>query len=465
MPLAFILSVLAALVISENAPQRPVDGAGIRFLLALAGMMLVALFAAITSGVTAQRLRLDHDRCDLVLRRFRWLRRIHAVLWLVAAGAILYGLGWGQLVRFNLHLNRVLLVDDVLILAPVVMPMVLSWAAFYEVDRAVRLRIREAASLAPDLPTRSQYVALHLRHYLGILLLPVLGLVAFQDAAELIAPGWTEARYAAVLYIVPFLLLLLLFPVLLRHVWLTCPLPSGRLRDRLLDAARRFRFQSRDILVWHTGGLLANAAVAGFIPGFRYMFLTDGLLSHLDEDEIEAVFAHEAGHVKHRHLLWRILAMVAPLSLWLLAAQRWPGTLDRLGTWFATSGLGLQVPMGLATLGAMALYVFFVFGFYSRLLEAQADLFGFRALRTEVGPCESPAATLISALEKLAALNGTDRKASSWQHGSIARRVALMHRAATDPAFRRRYHRRIALLNALVVVVVASPVLYRLLIG
>jgi STE24 endopeptidase len=428
-------------------------------------MALVALFAAITSGLTARRLRLDHQRRDLVLRRFRWLRRIHIVLWLAAAGAILYGLGWGQLIRFNLQLDRVLLVDDVLILTPVVMPLVLSWAAFYEVDRAVRLCIGDAASLEADLPTRSQYLALHLRHFLGILLLPVLGLVAFQDAAELIAPGWTESRYAPFVYVLPLVVLFLLFPVLLRHVWLTRPLPSGCLRQRLQDAARRFGFRSADILVWNTRGLLANAAVTGFIPGLRYTFLTDGLLSHLDEDEIEAVFAHEVGHVKHRHFLWRILAMVAPLSLWLLTAQHWPGALNRIESWFATSGLALQVPMGLTTLVAMALYVFFVFGLYSRLLEAQADLFGCRAMTTGEGTCPSPAGRLISALEKLAALNGTNRKASGWQHASVARRVALLNRAAADPAFPRRFHRCVALVNAVLAVVVASPVLYRLLIG
>ncbi len=33
------------------------------------------------------------------------------------------------------------------------------------------------------------------------------------------------------------------------------------------------------------------------------VFLTDYLLEHLTLEEIETIFAHELGHIKHRHLL------------------------------------------------------------------------------------------------------------------------------------------------------------------
>ena len=41
--------------------------------------------------------------------------------------------------------------------------------------------------------------------------------------------------------------------------------------------------------------MVINAAVAGFLPPFRYVFLSDGLLSYLGDEEIAAVFAHEMG--------------------------------------------------------------------------------------------------------------------------------------------------------------------------
>ena len=83
--------------------------------------------------------------------------------------AALYWLGWPQLVRFNWRLDGLFLVDDVLIFLPVVVPLVLSWGAFYEVERCLHRTASHRQATAADIPplaTRSQYVQLHVRHYL-----------------------------------------------------------------------------------------------------------------------------------------------------------------------------------------------------------------------------------------------------------------------------------------------------------
>ena len=463
MQLALILAVLAALAISEDGPSEPVGGAGYRLAVVLAGMMLVALFAAVASGVTAYRLRRGSHERSVLMRRFRRLRQVHVALWLATAGGILWWLDWGQLVRFNWHLDHVFLVDDVLILMPVVLPMVLSWAAFYEVDRALRVGLSGDAALEGPPASRRQYLGVHLRHYLGVLLLPVLGLLAVQDAVDLVAPGLLESDWAVAIYGPAFLLLFLLFPVMLRHLWQTRPLEQGTLRSRLEKAAGRSGLGVRDVLVWQTGGLLVNAAVAGFAARLRYVFLTDGLLARLDEDEIEAVFDHELGHVRHRHLLLRILAMIAPLSLWLLAGQLAPESGYRVEAWLARAGLGLQVPMGLAIVAVMGVYMFFVFGFYSRLLEHQADLFACRAMAA--GSSESARETFVSALEKLTLAAGTSRKATGWQHASIARRVELLRQAAEEPRYLARFERRVRSVNLVLIAAVLSPAAWHVLLG
>lgn len=464
MQLALVLAILAALVVSQDVPSQPVGGAGLRLAIAVAGMALVAVFAAVASGVTASGLRRNAQQRSALMRRFRYLRTIHAGLWLATAGAILWGLDWARLVRFNWHLNHLLLVDEVLIMAPVLVPIVLSWAAFYEVERALRTEELVApGSGTASMATRGQYLAVHLRHYLGVLLVPVLGLLALQDGAEWLLPGALESDYAIAIYGPAFLLLFLLFPILLRQLWQTEPLADGTLRERLEATAGRSGLAVRRILVWRTGGLLVNAAVAGMVARLRYVFLTDGLLARLTEEEIATVFGHELGHVRHRHLLLRVLAMIAPLSLWILIEQMDPGAGRRVGAWLAHSGFGVQVPMGLLTVAGLGAYMFVAFGYYCRLLEHQADLFACRALGPEA--CPSGLEAFVSALEKLALASGTNRKATGWQHASIARRIDFLRQTAADPCRLTRFHRRVRLMSGVLIGVVVSPVLCRLLLG
>lgn len=461
MHFVLVMAVLAALVISENSPSQPVSSVTIRLATALGGMGLVALFAAVSSGVIARRLQSQQQRRAELLRWFRNLRRIHSALWLIVAGGILYWLGWSQLVRFNWSLDRFILVDELLILAPVLVPIVLSWCAFYDVERALQISEAGETALPAPLCSRRQYLSLHLRHYLGVLLLPVLAMLAIQDLAKWMVPDLLEGPYSAAVYAPPLLLVFAAFPSLLRRTWETAPLEPGMLRDRLEAASTRFGFRAREILVWRTGDMIVNAAVAGFLPGFRYIFLSDALLRQLNHEEVEAVFGHEVGHVRHRHLLLRVAAMLVPVCLWLLIQSACPEAAGRIEATLTGSRFGGPVPMGLVMLTGLGLYVLVVFGAYSRILETQADLYGCRG--GSVPGEHRPAEAFISALEKLASANGIDRKAASWQHASVAQRVDFLRQTETDPACERRFHRRVRLINRLVVALVLSPLAYRLL--
>ena len=42
------------------------------------------------------------------------------------------------------------------------------------------------------------------------------------------------------------------------------------------------------------------------LPHVRYILLSDLLLERMDDEQIEAVFAHEVGHVVHRHMAWYV---------------------------------------------------------------------------------------------------------------------------------------------------------------
>ncbi len=463
MQLVLILVIVAALSIADSAPSQPVSGAAGRLVIAGGGVVLVTLFAVAVSATIARRLRDDFARWRSLLRSFRHLRYVHLALWLITAVGTLYWLDWGQLVRFNWHLDRAFLVDELLILVPVLLPLVLSWAAFYEVDRVMFAAAASGSQHQASISTRRRYVLLHVRHNLGMLLVPVLGLLALQDATELLAPELVRSGYQALVFVPAIGVLFLFFPWLLRYVWHTRPLPPGPLRSRLEEAARRAGVHARDILVWHTDGRIANAAVAGLVRPLRYVFLTDALLQLLSEEEIETIFGHEVGHVRHHHLALRVLTMVAPLSLGLLLQQAFPEAVGRFEAWLDAGGLGVQGSMGLVLLAAMAIYALLVFGYYSRLLEHQADLFGCRALTP--APQRTSVETFTSALEKLAAAAGVGRNARGWQHASIARRIDFLHQLSRSPNRELHFHRRVRLLGILMIGIVASPLIHRLWLG
>jgi STE24 endopeptidase len=116
----------------------------------------------------------------------------------------------------------------------------------------------------------------------------------------------------------------------------------------------------------------------------------------------------------------------------------------------------------------LLVYLFIVFGYLSRRCERQADVHGCRTVSCrrpdcaghdddpELAPraaalCPTGVRTFIYALEKVAQANGISRDRpgflQSWQHGSIARRVAFLYGLLKDPAAERRFQRRVAVVK------------------
>ena len=118
-------------------------------------------------------------------------------------------------------------------------------------------------------------------------------------------------------------------PLVLGWIWKGTPLENERLRHGLQQLIDRAGIDCRNIVLLKTkSSKLANAWVAGIYPKWRSVFVTDYLLEHLNHNEIETIFAHELGHLKHRHLLkqvaWIVLGfggqlMLIRLSLFLLS--------------------------------------------------------------------------------------------------------------------------------------------------
>lgn len=454
--LVLFLVVLAALSTAQFSRAEPVANPSVCLALTLAGFAGLSLLALISSAITVRRLRGDFSNRAKILRRFDRMRQVHLGLWLFVSLAALYGLGWDRLVRFNWHLAGSFLADDLLILLPMLVPLVFSWATFYDVDR----ELQAGSSDEPNrLAGRWQYLRLHVLHHLGLVLVPVLLLLAADDAVRFLVPALSDGERSLLVAMGLLPALLLFFPDLLRRIWRTEPLRSGPLRDRLMAAARRWNMPLRDILLWRTDGLVVNAAVAGLMRRRRYVFLTDGLLKRLSDEQIEAVFAHEMGHVRYRHLTLRLVAVLAPICFWMVADNLFSVQLEALYSVLASGGPAATSLAGLLAIAAVALYAGLVFGPYARLLEKQADLFACRVMSSAEGlPGCAPGSLAPESvvcygrmLAQLAVAADVDSSRRGWLHPSIDDRVASLVDCALRPGYTGRFEALIWFSTALLV--------------
>src|SRR5690625_3906719 len=132
------------------------------------------------------------------------------------------------------------------------------------------------------------------------------------------------------------------------------PLQQASLQERIEALAKRCQFGLDGLFVMDGSkrSAHANAYFTGIGKNKRIVFF-DTLLDRLDEDEVEAVLAHELGHFKHKHVLRRlILNMGAALGFLLLL-----GWLSQQ-VWFYTD-LGVIPQLGRPNSG-LALILFFL---------------------------------------------------------------------------------------------------------
>ncbi len=454
MQLSILLAVVATIMISENAPAEPVGAESVRLLLTLGASLSVVLFATWGSFTISRVVRADTSDRQYWALWFRRLQQWHLVFWLATIAIVVYGLHWPQIVRYNWGLDKTLLIRDLLILAPVWGPLLCSWAVFYEVEsalrcgRAGRTTFRDTES--PQIVGRGPFVWLRARHYLGLCLLPVLTLLAFQDLVSLIRPGWPESEFGWLLYLVPIVGVTLVFPLLLSRIWRTEPLPHGALRTQLTQLTDRVGVRTRDFRIWQTNGQMLNAAVTGLFPSLRYVFITDGLLALLHDNETESVVAHELGHIRRWHLWLRILLLTLPIWVMGNVQVHAPAFGDYCTQWL-TQLFGDQAAVNSMIIPALTVtYAALAMGRYSRMLEHDADLCVYDAGQAEA---------FCTTLDRLSYLSNDRRQRRGWLHPSTVARVHLLQRAQHDPDVARRFRRKVNGCNwVLVAIWIVTPI-------
>jgi len=295
---------------------------------------------------------------------------------------------------------------------------------------------------------------------------------AQQTVTRYVPAAWLDSPWFYAAGIGAVALVFVWMPVAMKRVLGMHSFPPGPRRDRFEALAKRLNVRFRDLLIWPTHGSLATAVMIGVVPRWRYCAFSDRLLDELTDDELDAVFGHEIGHVKHAHVPFYLLFFMLSagvISTAVAAGLQLLHARELLPTGFL-SELVVAAPLGV--LGA---YLFVVFGWLSRRCERQADLFGARAVscgRTDCAvhaPTDFPVRGLapmcptgirvfVNALQQVAYVNGLDPHGGdhttflqaawawvrAWQHGPIPARIAFLRGLLVDPARERVAQRRIA---------------------
>jgi STE24 endopeptidase len=412
-------------------------------------MTLVALAADLPSRWFARQLyRWPSDRRQILRRYNRW-RLVHGFLNLGGYLVTRIYFCWGNVVRIDFRLDNSILLGEIFILAPLLTTLVAAWMSYYRVDRA--LYETSTAYGKTTFWSNREYLSFHLRHYLGLVFAILVLLFGTPKVLHALVPDVEQQPWFPLVQLAVYGGgAILLMPWLLTVVWSTRSLPKGELRDRLEAAARRLHFRYTDIRLWNTHGGVANAMVTGILPYPRYVLLSDHLLQNLTPDQIEAVFGHEVGHVKHFHMPLYLAFFVLSMTLLGFASknlqfQEIVNSTLPANEWFTRPGF-LSETLGV---GGLAFgYFWLVFGFLSRRCERQADVHGCKSV-AENGFELTPAGiqTFVTALERVADLNGIRRDRPSWLHSSIARRVAFLQSLLRDPSEEHRFHRRLAVIK------------------
>lgn len=434
---------------------------------------LVILAAAVHAVSIATARSLDRGAPFRAANRAEWALEAARLLGGACYAAAVLVLGWPEVVRGAV--GNLLLVDELLIAAPLLAFLVLGWVSIWSVDRRVReatvLGLVDAGKDAPPPLGAGAFVLMSTRHHLLLVVVPIAMVMAWTEGVDHAlnrlersldlgaAPAWigpmeSASAAAAIVQLLGIAAIVVLSPLVLRRLWSTTPL-AGPLKETLAGMARRYRVRLGAPLVWRTHGLMVNGAVLGAFWPARYMLLTDALLEHLSAEQVEGVAAHEIGHIRLKHMLWLGASVIAALQAIGVGAH-----------WLGVRGDEASVSAGVTLLVSL-IAAAGVFTLVSRNFEWQADAFAVRHLSLSLPPpvpgqepriTEHAATIMTAALRNVAEWNGVPPERPSWRHGSIGLRQRKLWKLVGLPVDELPIDRRVRWIKRATAVALAAGV-------
>ncbi|RPJ15100.1 MAG: peptidase, partial [Desulfobacteraceae bacterium] len=267
----------------------------------------------------------------------------------------------------------------------------------------------------------------------------IINILPFESPKRFLAT--TEGE---LLFFVSFLIAIAIFgPVLIQRFWRCTPVETGVNRARIEAVCRKAGVRVSDILYWPLFGTrMITAGVMGLVSRFRYLLVTKSLLSLLEPEEIEAVIAHEMGHIRRKHLLFYLMFFLGYILVSLAAfdmiiylviyAKPFYRFLADYGVRQATI---ISISFGAAIAALFLIYFRFIFGYFMRNFEREADIYVYSFFDS--------AKALISTLQKIASISGEPSDKPNWHHFSIKERIEYLDKCDRDKTWIKRHNSRI----------------------
>ncbi len=359
------------------------------------------------------------------------------ILSLIFFASEIYLLNFKSLVALIPGTGRFSSLEGVIGITLYLIHVVLIWILGYPAQESI---FRSSQALGPYLRSQLQFNL--------PVLFPWLLITFLSDLIELVSfPGlrtFLNQPLGEMTYVLIFLTLLsIFFPFLIKTWWQCRPLAEGPKKEMLSAFCQEMGSPFQQVFLWPAfGGHMLTAGVMGLIKRFRYLLITPALLDLLEPEELKGVVAHEIGHIRKKHLIFYLgffvgyVVLTVFFSQWLFSRLfQYRAFLDLLYTWRRFSEDLSSVLMVLPMALGLILYFRFLFGFFMRNFERQADLFALKVL----GSPEP----LIRSLEKIGFSSGQSRDLPSWHHFSIAQRVNFLESAGRFPELVRRQDKKI----------------------
>lgn len=426
-----ILFIIALLLFAIQQPgEKPFLPPLENFLLGASCFLLFVL----TCHVAFRRLNLalDRDFAESTLTwRYHSIQKRLSILALVNLAVDVYVLNVKYYLRGFPGFEQSLTLSGLAGLALFLIHLGVVWAYAYPIHRRIyRSRIKRMAFVKENLS------------FSTAILLPWLLLSMFSDILQGLAlPAFLKTEAGQFLLMAILLISCLLFaPRLLVRLWGCRPLPDNALRAHLEEFAKAHHFRVGNFMLWPLfGGETLTAGVIGILPRWRYILITRGLLELLSVDELEAVVAHEMGHVRRYHMLFFLLFFLCYSilaysfnDLVLLLLLQSPFLLDWLLGSESVNVTLLSVLSSVPMILLLVVYFRYVFGFFLRNSERQADLYALQLI--------GHPAPLVSSLRRIAFHSGHIEDLPSWHHFSIRQRMEFVLKAYEKPILIKRHN-------------------------